>query len=153
MSLPKKIIFTIVFTLVALVVPGLILLATVDAVNDFSAYIVVYGFILFAMCSYVLVSIYSLSKEVKNAVEEMKMQNAAIAYKITGNIKDDELDEIEEKSKSKEPEKSGKKNKSKSKESANKEEEKVDTSNVNLNPADPLTIDGKVVSDSFDDFK
>ncbi len=93
MTLPKKIIISIVLTLALLIIPGVILLATVDATNDFAAYIVVYGFILFAMFSYLLISVHSLSKEIKNAVEEMKMQNAAIAYKITGKIKDEEIDD------------------------------------------------------------
>ena len=83
MSLIKKIIFTLVFTAIMLVVPALVLLATVDATNDFAAYIIVYGFILFAMFSYTIISIHSLSKEIRDALEEMKMQNAAIAYKLT----------------------------------------------------------------------
>ena len=128
MSMPKKLLFTAIFVLAVIFVPGIILLLTVDATNDFSVYLLVYGIILFAIFGYIIVSIHSLSKEMKDALEEMKKQNAAIAYKLTtGSV-------VEEK----EPK---------------EEKPKIDTSNVNLNPADPLTIDGKVVSNSFDDFK
>lgn len=128
MSMPKKLLFTAIFVLAVIFVPGIILLLTVDATNDFSVYLLVYGIILFAIFGYIIVSIHSLSKEMKDALEEMKKQNAAIAYKLTTDSVVEEKEPKEEKP-------------------------KIDTSNVNLNPADPLKIDGKVVSNSFDDFK
>lgn len=121
MSMPKKLLFTAIFVVAVIFVPGLILLLTVDATNDFSVYLLVYGIILFAIFGYIIVSIHSLSKEMKDALEEMKKQNAAIAYKLTTGV----AAEAEE---------------------PKEEQPKIDTSNVNLNPADPLTIEGKVVS-------
>lgn len=134
MSMPKKLLFTAIFVVAVIFVPGIILLLTVDATNDFSVYLLVYGVILFAIFGYIIVSIHSLSKEMKDALEEMKKQNAAIAYKLTtGGVAEAE-EPKEEKTK--------------------EEKTKKDTSNVNLNPADPLTIEGKVVSsETLGDFE
>lgn len=130
MSMLKKILYTAIFVVVTLTVPAVILLLTVDASINFGAYVVVYGVILFAIFGYIIISMHSLSKEVRSAVDEMKMQNAAIAYKLTN---------------------AGTENKD---EPANEDNEKKDTSSVNLNPDDPLTIDGKVVSsETFGDFE
>lgn len=82
----KKILQTALFVLCTLVAPSLLLLLFVDSSNNFGVYVIVYGFILFAILGYIIVSIRSMSKEVHDAVEEMKMQNAAIAYKLTGGI-------------------------------------------------------------------
>ncbi len=136
MTLVKKILFTAIFVAAIVLIPGLILLLTVDATQDFSVYVVVYGIILFAIFGYIIISLHSISKEIHNALEEMKMQNAAIAYKLTstddksvaGDNKvtpDKTVEPVVEKPKQK----------------------------TNLNPADPLTIDGKVVGDNFGDFK
>ncbi len=129
MSMLKKILYTAIFVVVTLAVPGVILLLTVDASQNFGVYVIVYGLILFAIFGYIIISMHSLSKEIQSALEEMKMQNAAIAYKLT-NTPAETIDEpvVAEKP--------------------------VDTSTVNLNPAEPLTIDGKVVSsETFGDFE
>ena len=135
MSMLKKLLFTAIFVVATLTIPGVILLLTVDAANDFGVYVIVYGVILFAVFGYIIVSMHSLSKEIHNALEEMKMQNAAIAYKLTNTtvpVAEAVFEPQEEK----------------------KEEPVKDTSNVKLNPAEPLTIDGKVVSsETFGDFE
>ncbi len=130
MSMVKKLIFTVVFVAVTLLVPGFILLMTVDASENFGAYVIVYGIILFAVFGYIVVSMHSLSSEINKVLEEIKMQNAAIAYKLTNTASEIKAEEVV------------------------KEEPVKDTSNVNLNPAEPLTIDGKVVSsETFGDFE
>lgn len=136
MTLVKKLLFTAIFVAVIILVPGLILLLTVDATQDFSVYVVVYGIILFAIFGYIIVSIHSISKEIHDALEEMKMQNAAIAYKLT-NSEDKAVAED---------------NKVTSEKTVQPVVE-TPKQKTNLNPADPLTIDGKVVSDNFGDFK
>ncbi|MBO5897337.1 MAG: hypothetical protein J6Q83_08555 [Clostridia bacterium] len=87
MSIGKKILFVALFVVCALVLPAVILIGFVDSVNYFSVYVITYGVILFAIFGYIIVSIKNMSKELNNAVEEMKKQNAAIAYKLTsGNF-------------------------------------------------------------------
>ncbi len=111
----KKILQTALFVLCTLVVPSIILLLLVDSANNFGVYVTVYAVIVFAILGYIVVSVRSMSKEVYDAVEEMKMQNAAIAYKLTSGanetiVKEDSVEEkVEEKPKK-----------------------------VNLNPDDPL---------------
>ena len=87
MSIGKKILFVALFVICALVLPAVILIGFVDSVNYFSVYVITYGVILFAIFGYIIVSIKNMSKELNSAVEEMKKQNAAIAYKLTsGNF-------------------------------------------------------------------
>ena len=128
MSMLKKLLFTALFVVVVFAVPLIIVLLTVGPEN-FTAIYITFFTILMACFGYIIVSVTSLSKEIKNAVDEMKMQNAAIAYKLTAEPEKKDENEVEE------PEVENK------------------PKNVNLNPADPLMIDGKPVSDSFDDFK
>lgn len=130
MSMLKKLLFTAIFVVATLAVPGVILLLTVNSSTNFGAYVIVYGVILFAVFGYIIVSMHSLSKEIHDALEEMKMQNAAIAYKLTnaGAVVNDKP--------------------------VKEEKAAVDTSTVKLNPAEPLTIDGKVVSsETLGDFE
>ncbi len=128
MSKLKKALFVVIFVVFTLTVPALILLLTVDASANFAAYVIVYGVILFSIFGYIIISMHSLSKEIREAVEEMKMQNAAIAYKLTNNPVQ-------------EPTAAG-------------VDEEAKTTNVKLNPAEPLKIDGKVVSsETIGDFE
>lgn len=130
MSNLKKALFVVIFVVAVLIVPSIILLLTVDASSGFGVYVIVFGIILFSIFGYIIASLRSLSKEIKDAVDEMKMQNAAIAYKLTNSPTPSA--QVEN----------------------NNVEEVKDNSNVNLNPAEPLTINGKVVSsESIGDFK
>ncbi len=128
MSNLKKALFVVVFVVVTLTIPALILLLTVDASINFGAYVIVYGVILFSIFGYIIISMHSLSKEIREAVEEMKMQNAAIAYKLTNNpVQEPTVAGVDEEAK---------------------------TINVKLNPAEPLKVDGKVVSsETIGDFE
>lgn len=141
-SILKKLIFVIAFVLLTLVLPCVLLLLFVDSANGFSVYVITYGVIIFAVLGYVVASVRNMEKKLEETMEEIKMQNAAIAYKLT-NV-DNEIastpapqqpivQEI-------------------------KEEPVVDTSNVPLNPAEPLVMPTekktrKVADDGFDDFK
>lgn len=148
MNIIKRVIFAVAFSFAALVIPGMICLATIDANNDFPYFIIVYGFIMFTMLTYIVISVHSMTKEFQNAIEEMKIQNAAIAYKLTGG------DFSEENNNEKTSEQESKKSKKNKKSSVNaKAEDKPDTEKVNLNPAEPLVFNEKKTDDSFDDFK
>ena len=140
MSIGKKILFVILFVICALVLPAVILIGFVDSVNYFSVYVITFGVILFAVFGYIIVSIMSMSKELRNAVEEMKKQNAAIAYKLSSanfEIADDfEPDATETPAL---PEKA----------------EEIPAKKVNLNPANDFVAEAVAanISNDFDDFE
>lgn len=141
-SILKRLVFVVIFVLATLVLPCVLLLLFVDSANGFSVYVITYGVIIFAVLGYVVAGVRNMEKKLEDTMEEIKMQNAAIAYKLT-NV-DNEIaptpvpqqpivQEI-------------------------KEEPVVDTSNIPLNPAEPLVMPtekktGKVTDDGFDDFK
>ena len=128
MSLSKRIIFTAVFVVVALIIPLLLLIAFVDSTAHFSVYVLVFGIIIFASFGFILANIISVRKNVEEAMEELKIQNAAIAFKLTSVFKDnpEALDELMKQVNSTAPE------------SAPAAQE--DSSKVSLNPADPLVM-------------
>ncbi len=137
MSIGKKILFVALFIVGTLVLPALILIGFVNADTNFSVYVITYGVILFGIFGYIIVSVKSMSKELHDAVEEMKKQNAAIAYKLSsGNfevINDTSVAEDEE--------------------SAPAEE--VSPKKVNLNPADDFVSEAVTVNanNDIDDFE
>jgi hypothetical protein len=126
----KKLLFTAIFVVGVTIIPGIILLLTVNAQTDFHIYIFVYGIILFFIFGYIIISIHALSKQLSQAMDDLKKQNAAIAHVLLGNHSGTE--EADEK-----PE----------------EEAPKDTSRVVLNPADPLPAVESKGNDSFDDFE
>lgn len=142
----KKVLFVIGFVLVTLVLPAVLLLMFVDATEGFSFYVITYGVILFAIFGYVIISVRNMEKKIDETMEEIKMQNAAIAYKLSNSS----LAAVEEPQSYYTP-------------VVNKEipvaaEVPVDTSNIPLNPAEPLEMPKvkkvvKVSDDGFDDFK
>ena len=142
----KKVLFVIGFVLVTLVLPAVLLLMFVDATEGFSFYVITYGVILFAIFGYVIISVRNMEKKIDETMEEIKMQNAAIAYKLSNSS----LAAVEEHQSYYTP-------------VVNKEvsvaaEVPVDTSNIPLNPAEPLVMPKvkkvvKVSDDGFDDFK
>ena len=83
MSLRKKLLLVLAFVLVTLVVPAVVLLLFVDALNYFSVYVVAFALILFAILGFIVISLVDMQTTLKKTVEELKMQNAAIAYKLT----------------------------------------------------------------------
>lgn len=139
-SLLKKIIFIIAFVLLTLILPGVLLLMFVDATQGFSVFVIAYGIIIFAILGYVIASIRDMEKKLEETMEEIKMQNAAIAYKLTNN-------DSEPVNAPQQPVIN-----------ATVEETPVSTTNIPLNPAEPLVMPTqktveKTVDDGFDDFK
>ena len=84
-TIAKKIIFVIAFVLVTLVLPAVLLLLFVDATTHLSTYLVVFAVIIFAVMGYVVISVREMNINLDSALNEIKMQNAAIAYKISNN--------------------------------------------------------------------
>lgn len=147
MSILKKIAFTLIFIVAALVAPAILLLLFVDSSTSFSVYVVVYGVIIFGILGYIIASIRSMEIKFKDTMEEIKKQNAAIAYKITQVPVSVDLAPVTVDT---EPVKA--------------ESVKEDTSKIPLNPAEPLFSTNitkeekpqpkiKIVDDNFDDFK
>ncbi len=138
MTIGKKILFVALFIICALVLPAIILIGLVDSVNYFSVYVITYGVILFGVFGYIIVSVRSMSKELHDAVEEMKKQNAAIAYKLSSanfEVENDLAPVNAEPKLETTEEKPAKK--------------------VNLNPADDFVAEAVAanVNDDIDDFK
>ena len=136
MTIGKKILFIALFIICALVLPAIVLIGLVDSVNYFSVYVIAYGVILFGIFGYIIVSIRSMSKEHHDAVEEMKKQNAAIAYKLTSGNFDIENDTAY----------------TKAEEKAVEEKPAV---KVNLNPADDFVSEAvaSAKNNDIDDFE
>lgn len=146
----KKLIGIIIFLAIVFVPACLILLFIPDNQFSFDAFVLYFGIVIFSIFGYIVVSVRAMSKELHEAVESMKMQNAAIAYKLTNG------------------DKKGKKNND-SDDMEEDKKEKVDISKVNLNPETPLVPDKnknnknnknnkpnnmtKKIDDNFDDFK
>lgn len=139
-TIVKKIIFVIAFVLVTLVLPSVLLLLFVDATTKLSTYLVVFAVIIFAVLGYVVVSVREMNKRLASALDEIKMQNAAIAYKLSnnggeaGDTPDIVQNDVEDKT-------------------------QENSLNIPLNPEAPLVVTKKVQKqqkisdDGFDDFK
>ncbi len=138
MSIGKKILFVALFIICALILPAVILIGFVDSVNYFSVYVIAYGIILFGIFGYIIVSVRSMSKELHDAVDEMKKQNAAIAYKLSSanfEVEDDvEPDSVDDTA---EP------------------EAELPAKKVNLNPADDFVSEAVATNanNDIDDFE
>ena len=139
-SLMKKIVFVIAFVLLTLILPGILLLLFVDASQNFSVFVVTYGVIIFAILGYIVASVRNMDKKIEETMEEIKMQNAAIAYRLTNADNESIQAPIQQPI-------------------VNVTEEKVvNTANIPLNPADPLVMPSvkattKTADDGVDDFK
>ena len=139
-TIAKKIILVISFVLVTLVLPAVLLLLFVDATTHLSTYFVVFAVIIFAVMRYVVISVREMNKNLDSALNEIKMQNAAIAYKISNNgiETDNTVGTVQ-----------------------NVDEEKTEENSLNipLNPESPLVVtkkvqkQNKITDDGFDDFK
>lgn len=139
-TIAKKIIFVIAFVLVTLVLPAVLLLLFVDATTHLSTYFVVFAVIIFAVMGYVVISVREMNKNLDSALNEIKMQNAAIAYKISNNgiETDNTVGTVQ-----------------------NVDEDKTEENSLNipLNPESPLVVtkkvqkQNKITDDGFDDFK
>ncbi len=145
MSIKKKILLTIAFVIATLILPIVLLLLFFDAMTSFSVYVVTFGVILFAILGFIVISLIDIQITLKKTVDDLKMQNAAIAYKLTNTPVEmpvEAVESITEKTDSPQP--------------------VTDTSKVNLNPADPLVMPvvkksapvvEKKTDEGFDDFE
>ena len=82
MTKGKIALFVLVFVLVTMVVPLVLLLALVDA-NNLSVYIVVYGVMFFGSIGFMIAMLFKTKGEIQEQIEELKVQNAAIAFRLT----------------------------------------------------------------------
>ena len=129
----KKALLVAAFVLATLIVPMFILLIFVDASMNISAYFIVYGLIIFSILGYVIVSVRNMEKKLEDTLEEIKMQNAAIAHKLTNY-------DVGQQSYDAKAVTDGASIKS--------------TASIPLNPAEPLVAPTqKVTADEFNDFK
>ena len=131
--LMKKALFVVAFVLGTLIIPMIILLIFADATTNFSAYVIVYGLIIFGILGYVVGSVRNMEKKLEETMDEIKMQNAAIAHKLTnydGGQQSNAAKAVTD--------------------SAN-----IKTSaSIPLNPAEPLVVPTKKVKvEDFNDFK
>ncbi len=115
----KKLLFTAIFLICTLIIPLIVMFIFVDSDSGFIVYVMTFGIIIFSTLGYIVASVHQSSKEIHDAVEEMKLQNAAIAYKLT-QVKNDDSAIITEPVKDVES------------------TEVEPPKKVNLNPADPL---------------
>ena len=82
MSKLKIALITLAFVAITLVAPLVILLALVDA-NSFSVYIVVFGTMFFGSIGFLFAMLLKTKADIREMVDEIKVQNAAIAFKLT----------------------------------------------------------------------
>ena len=138
MSNIKKLLFVVCFVLLTLVAPTVIMLFFINAAEAFYIYLIVYILILFAILGYVISRLISMEKKMDSFFEDIRKQNAAIAYKILANDPQGGQAPLES-----------------SKEETPVTETPVDTTRVKLNPDDPLipSPKKKTVDEGFDDFK
>lgn len=82
MTKGKIALFVLVFVLVTMAIPLVLLLAFVDA-NNISVYIVVYGIMFFGSIGFMIAMLFKTKSEIQEQIEELKVQNAAIAFRLT----------------------------------------------------------------------
>lgn len=135
----KKTLLIAAFVLATLVAPMLFLLIFFDSSTHFSAYVIVYGLIIFSILGYVIISVRNMEKKLEDTMEEIKMQNAAIAHKLTNNENTFNAHAVQQGTPSK---------------AVNEGTIKNNSANIPLNPAEPLVMpEKKIADDTFNDFK
>ena len=82
MTKGKIALFVLIFVLVTMAIPLVLLLAFVDA-NNISVYIVVYGIMFFGSIGFMVAMLFKTKSEIQEQIEELKVQNAAIAFRLT----------------------------------------------------------------------
>ncbi len=98
------------FVLLTFCFPLVLLLAFVDA-NAISVYIVVYGIMFFGSIGFLIAMLLKTKQDISDQIEELKVQNAAIAYRLTEMKKQGKIPEVSEKDKKDEKSKEKKKEK------------------------------------------
>ena len=139
----KKIIFVVGFILATLILPAFVLLLFVDASQNFAVYVIAFGVIIFGILGYIVSCVREMEKKIEKTMDEIKMQNAAIAYKLSNNM--DELNVAATQPVAPQVAESV-------------QAPAVDSANIPLNPAEPLVMPTtkktvKASDDGFDDFK
>lgn len=143
MTLSKRILFTVIYVVVALFLPVLFLAIFVDSTEHTEVWFIVIGAVMFATLGLILANVVSQRKTIEKTMEDVQMQNAAIAYKLNAVFKDnpEALDAVMQKVKADDGDED---------EidlmpafEDEKKEPAVDTSRVTLNPADPLVFPEK----------
>lgn len=89
MSKGKIAVITLIFTIVTFVIPFLLLLIFVPA-DNISIYVTAFGILFFASLGFVTALVLSVKKDVLNAVDEIKVQNAAIAFRLSQAAKSEQ---------------------------------------------------------------
>lgn len=142
MTLTKRILFTVIYVVVALFLPVLFLAIFVDSTEHTEVWFIVIGAVMFATMGLILANVVSQRKTIEKTMEDVQMQNAAIAYKLNAVFKDnpEALDAVMQKVKAADDEDEIDLMPSFEGE---KKEPPVDTSRVTLNPADPLVFPEK----------
>ncbi|MBQ3889261.1 MAG: hypothetical protein II738_05895 [Clostridia bacterium] len=145
MTLVKRIIFTVVYVVVALFVPLSILAIFVDATEHSAVWFIVIGAILFATMGLILANVVSQRKTIEKTMEDIQMQNAAIAYKLSAVFKDnpEALDAVMQQMNAAPDDGDKDEIDLMPAFEEEKKEPAVDTSRVTLNPADPLVFPEK----------
>lgn len=138
----KKIVAIIVIEAIVFV-PLLMVIWFSNELDAFMNLFIVFAIITVAIWGYIIVVVRDMSKSFNDAVESMKKQNAAIAYRLTKEIDASDMKKSDKDKKS-------------------EDEEKIDVMKVNLNPADPLIPSknkgkknnkNKKIDDNYDDFR
>lgn len=138
----KKIVAIIVIEVIVFV-PLLMVIWFSNEIDAFMNFIIVFAIITVAIWGYIVVVVRDMSKSFNDAVESMKKQNAAIAYRLTKELDASDMKKSDKDKKS-------------------EDEEKNDVMKVNLNPADPLippkskgkkNNKNKKIDDNYDDFR
>ncbi len=82
MSLKKKILTVAIYVLVALIIPAVILLIFVDSSESY-IYLLVFSAIIFTTFGIIIMQINSIKADVNKSLEELKVQNAALAFRFS----------------------------------------------------------------------
>ena len=82
MSKGKFALTVLIFVVITLVIPLVLLLALVDA-NSLSIYITVFGVMFFGSIGFLFAMLLKTKADIREMVDEIKVQNAAIAFKLT----------------------------------------------------------------------
>ena len=82
MSKGKIALIVLAFVAVTFVLPLVLLLAMIDA-NNLSIYISVFGVMFFGSIGFLFAMLLKTKADIQEQIEEIKVQNAAIAYKLT----------------------------------------------------------------------
>lgn len=82
MSKVKIALITVAFALLTFVIPMVLMLALIN-VNAYSVYYIVIGVAVFASFGFLFAMLLKMKSDISEQIEELKVQNAAIAYRLS----------------------------------------------------------------------